>query len=101
MTLRDRRADFLVRYVQFLREAFRWVRHAQPFDPDAVVVMPDHLHSILTLLEGDANYSHRWRLIKAHFARGLATGIPLFLLPRPVVFVVFTLASANAEFGRQ
>jgi putative transposase len=68
----------LVRYVRLLREAFRSVRRAQPFAIDAIVVLPDHLHCIWTLPEGDANYSNRWRLIKARFARGLTkTGSPV------------------------
>jgi putative transposase len=78
VTLRDRKADYLVRYVRLLREAFRSVRRAQPFAIDAIVVLPDHLHCIWTLPEGDANYSNRWRLIKARFARELrGTDVPV------------------------
>lgn len=40
----------------------------------AVVVLPDHLHCIWTLPEGDADYSIRWSLIKATFSRSLARG---------------------------
>jgi putative transposase len=77
-TLRDRRADFLVRHVHLLRGVFRSVRRAQPFEIDAIVVLPEHLHAIWTLPPGDSNYAHRWRLIKARFARGLAeTGAPV------------------------
>lgn len=43
---------------------------AQAFSIDAVVVLPDHLHAIWTLLPGDTDYSLRWRLIKASL-RGL------------------------------
>ena len=38
-----------------------------------MVVLPDHLHTIWTLPEGDAEFSTRWRLIKSAFSRGLAT----------------------------
>jgi putative transposase len=34
-----------------------------------MVVLPDHLHSIWTLPEGDRNFSMRWRIIKGEFSR--------------------------------
>ncbi len=36
---------------------------------DAVVVLHDHLHCIMTLPEGDADFSTRWNLIKGNFSR--------------------------------
>ena len=36
-----------------------------------MVVLPEHLHLIMTLPEGDSDYSGRLRLIKAIFARQL------------------------------
>ena len=71
VTLADRRADWLVRDIQCLRKAFRLARRKQPFAIDAIVVLPDHLHCIWTLPSGDADYSHRWRLIKGSFSRAL------------------------------
>ena len=50
--------------VEVLRNAFRKVRQSRPFEIDAMVVMPDHLHCIWTLPPGDAEFSTRWRLIK-------------------------------------
>jgi hypothetical protein len=43
----------------------------RPFALDAIVILPDHLHAILTLPEGDANFAGRWRRIKGHFSTGL------------------------------
>jgi putative transposase len=71
VTLADRRADWLIRDIQCLREAFRLARRKRPFEIDAVVVLPDHMHCIWTLPPGDMDYSHRWRLIKARFSRAL------------------------------
>lgn len=45
---------------------------AHPFKIEAVVVLPDHLHTIWTLPEGDTDFSLRWRQTKAAFSRGLA-----------------------------
>ena len=32
-----------------------------------MVVLPDHLHAVLRLPEGDDRYSMRWRMIKTDF----------------------------------
>jgi putative transposase len=47
----DRRRPVLASYeaVDVLRNAFRSVRQLRPFEIDAIVVMPDHLHCIWTL----------------------------------------------------
>ncbi|MFD2273067.1 transposase [Undibacterium arcticum] len=38
----------------------------------ALVILPDHLHAIWRLPEGDCDYSNRWRRIKSAFFAGLA-----------------------------
>jgi putative transposase len=76
VTLRDRRASYLVDHIAKLREAFRVTRKERPFTIDAIVVLPEHLHAIWTLPDGDADFSGRWRRIKAHFARQVAEAIP-------------------------
>ena len=55
--------------VQVLRDAFKSVRASRPFEVDAMVVMPDHLHCIWTLPPDDADFSTRWRLIKTWFTK--------------------------------
>ena len=54
-----------------LREAFRYVLDRHPFQMDACVELPDHIHAIWTLPEDDSDYSTRWRLIKSYFSRNL------------------------------
>jgi putative transposase len=71
VALADRRKDWLIYHVNFLRQAFRLARHKRPFTIDAVVVLPDHMHCIWTLPANDIDYSHRWRLIKGAFSRAL------------------------------
>jgi len=42
------------------------------------VVLPDHLHIVMTLPDGDADFSTRWSLIKREFTRGfVSAGLPL------------------------
>jgi len=55
--------------VEVLRMAFRVVRSTRPFEVDAMVVLPDHLHCIWTLPPGDADFATRWRLIKTWFTK--------------------------------
>jgi putative transposase len=69
VTLRDRRSTLLIDRIDDLREAFRAVKRKRPFRLDAMAVLPDHLHAIWTLPEGDDDYSGRWRAIKTRFTR--------------------------------
>jgi REP element-mobilizing transposase RayT len=39
-----------------------------------MVVLPDHLHAVWTLPEGDPDFATRWRLIKSAFSHSFATG---------------------------
>lgn len=55
--------------VQLLANAIAKIRDRHPFAIEAQVVLPDHLHAIWTLPDGDANYATRWRLIKEAFTR--------------------------------
>jgi putative transposase len=72
VTLLDRRSAVLVDHVDALRAAVRMTRAAHPFAIDAVVVLPDHLHIVMTLLAGDAAYPIRLSLIKRRFTTALA-----------------------------
>ena len=67
----ERKSRLLVEHVELLRDAVRAVKARRPFHIDAWVVLPDHLHAVWTLPEGDADYSGRWRAIKIAFAKSL------------------------------
>ena len=71
VNLLERKSALLVEYIDCLREAVRMVRLHQPFHIDAWVVLPDHLHCVLTLPEGDADYSSRWKAIKIAFSKSI------------------------------
>ncbi len=74
VNLEDRQQTLLTDRIAELREAFRQVQHHHPFTLDAVVILPDHLHSLWTLPEGDDDFSLRWRQIKSAFSRALESG---------------------------
>lgn len=61
----------LTDHVDVLRQSIRQVKARHPFRIEAMVVLPDHLHAIWTLPDGDADFSTRWRLIKSAFSRAL------------------------------
>ena len=69
VNLADRSADTLVRHIDDLRDVMYKVKETHPFSLIAMVVLPEHLHTIWRLPDGDADYSMRWALIKAGFSR--------------------------------
>lgn len=71
VVLANRHSNLLVREIHCLRATVRRVRHDWPFHIDAWVVLPDHIHAVWTLPEGDHDFSTRWRLIKSGFSRAL------------------------------
>ena len=71
VNLLDRRSDLLVAQIDALRAAVRGVRARSPFHIDAWVVLPDHMHCVWTLPEGDADFSSRWYAIKVAFSKSL------------------------------
>jgi putative transposase len=77
VNLADRRLRLLTENIEALRSAFREIRRRHPFAIDAMVVLPDHLHAVWTLPEGDRDFSTRWRLIKSTFSRNLGAGEPI------------------------
>ncbi len=71
VNLLNRRSDLLVRHIDLLRETVRATRSRHPFHIDAWVVLPDHMHCVWTLPDGDADFALRWKVIKFAFARRL------------------------------
>ena len=69
VNLAERRRTLLTDHIDTLRTAMRDVKQRHPFHIDALVILPDHLHCVWTLPEGDADYPLRWALIKAGFSR--------------------------------
>ena len=59
--------------IEALREAFRKVMTVRPVQIDAMVILPEHLHCIWRMPEGDADYSSRWREIKKAASRQIST----------------------------
>ena len=70
MVTYDRRKLFLgADAVDLLTSAIARVQQRHPFELQAQVILPDHLHALWQLPHGDADYSMRWRLIKEAFTK--------------------------------
>jgi putative transposase len=52
-----------------LHRAFELERRRAPFDLFAIVLLPDHIHTVWVLPRDDSDYSTRWRRIKDRFTR--------------------------------
>jgi putative transposase len=71
VNLADRRKRTLVERYDVLMSAIRTVKRQRPFRLDTLVVLPDHLHSIWELPEGDTDFPGRWRAIKSRFSAAM------------------------------
>lgn len=74
--LEDRASSALTDHIDRLRFAYAKTVAELPVICEAMVVLPDHLHAIWTLPDGDTNFSERWRRIKARFSNGLRPDLP-------------------------
>jgi len=52
-----------------LGEVLRECQTKWPFDVNAIVLLPEHLHVLWSLPRGDADYSLRWAWIKKEFTK--------------------------------
>ena len=71
VVLAERPSSLLIDEIERFRQTYRTVQANRPFETVAVCVLPDHIHSIWALPEGDSDFSTRWSLIKGGFSRGL------------------------------
>jgi putative transposase len=71
VALADRGSELLVRQVERLRRAYTEVKRQRPFETVAICILPDHIHALWRLPEGDTDYASRWNLLKTGFSRGL------------------------------
>ena len=66
----ESRKPLLIANIDRLRDAFRLCLSRHPFVIEAIVVLPDHLHTLWKLPDKDADFSKRWMVIKRKFSSG-------------------------------
>lgn len=64
-----RGSDVFTEHIDVLRQVMRRTRATHPFEIDEIVVLPDVIHTIWTLPEGDGDFSMRWCMLKSLFSR--------------------------------
>jgi len=70
LTLENRaESTLLTDHIDVLREVVRKVRANHPFHIHAWAVLPDHLHCVIELPDGEADFANLWRLIKGGFSK--------------------------------
>lgn len=69
--LLERDSRLLTEHIDDLKAAIAKARATASFEVEALVVMPCHLHAVLTLPPGDDDHDMRWGLIKGYFARAV------------------------------
>jgi len=72
VNLQNRNHTTLIDEIDLLRLVFSSTKTRHPFEIEAMVVLPDHLHCIWTLPPDEHDFAKRWRVIKAAFSRGIA-----------------------------
>ena len=75
VVLADRRSNLLIDEIDRFRHSYRVAQQDYPFETIAICVLPDHLHALWAMPEGDADFSKRWSLIKSGFSRGMSPQI--------------------------
>jgi len=71
LRLARRHDDLLVREIDALRYAMRHTLERHPFRVDAIAVLPNVIHTLWTLPDGDGNYPVRVGMLKSRFSRAM------------------------------
>ena len=68
VNLVERKKSLLIDEVELFKATINKVKKDYPLRIDALVILPDHLHSVWTLPVDDNDYAKRWMLIKSGFS---------------------------------
>ena len=69
--LADRNARLLMDKIDLLHADTEKTRIKYPFETIAFCILPDHIHAVWRLPDGDHDFAIRWRLIKTHFTKSI------------------------------
>ncbi|MCZ8088541.1 MAG: transposase [Rhodobacteraceae bacterium] len=72
LCLEERGSSLLTDRIDLLRLAWRDAFRDFPATVQAVVILPDHLHAVLTEPEGSVRFSERWQRLKGRFSHAIA-----------------------------
>lgn len=55
--------------INLLKQTIKTIKNKHPFGLEAIVILPEHIHSIWQMPDDDIDYSLRWQLIKMRFTK--------------------------------
>jgi putative transposase len=61
--------SILMDNIYVLRSAFKYTKNKYPFQIDAIVILPDHIHLLITLPKDDSDYAKRIKSVKTYFSK--------------------------------
>jgi putative transposase len=76
LCLEARGSFLLTDRIDLLRLSWAAAFRDFPATLHAVVILPDHLHAVLTEAEGSVHFSERWQRLKGRFSHALAEARP-------------------------
>jgi putative transposase len=71
VNLLNRNSELLVANIGLLRQVVKQTIQRWPFQIDAWVILPEHMHCVWTLPVDDSDYAARWKEIKMQFSKAL------------------------------
>ncbi|MBO1531258.1 transposase [Psychrobacter sp. F1192] len=69
MNLSNRKSELLTKHINEFRQAYRLTKQNHDFQLNAMVLLLDHVHMLITLAEDSDNYAVIIASIKTHFSR--------------------------------
>ena len=81
LCLRQPGSTLLTDNIALLRAAYRAMQRETPVICHAMVILPDHLHAIWTLPDGDDDFPGRWQRFKARVTHALDPACRPTVLP--------------------
>jgi putative transposase len=71
VALAGRGSDLLVAKIDTFRDVYGGAHGEHGFRTDALVILPDHLHAVWTMPQGQSDFPLIWNKIKGRFSRRL------------------------------
>lgn len=72
VNLLDRKSKLLTTHANEFRQAYRITKQNHNFQLHPLILLPDHIHMLITLSEGSDNYAVIISSLKTHFSRQIA-----------------------------
>jgi len=69
MNLSNRKSKLLTKHINEFRHAYRLTKQNHDFELNSMILLPDHIHLLITLSEDSDNYAVIIASIKTHFSR--------------------------------